>query len=118
MSSIYIDVLRSEFDAADGSFLIQLRELHWDKVAFARLVAAMEECCIALNGVDTVDRWVAEGFWFLSWYVRSWSTHENFPREFSEDYYERAYGLLSDLAFFFFVGEHPYIDKRLRQPEP
>ncbi len=55
--------LRDEFDAADGSFLSQLRcQLHWDKIAFARLVSAMECCAKAHEGRGTVERWMANGF--------------------------------------------------------
>lgn len=46
MSESYLDVLKCEFAAKDGSFLIQLHpDLTWDKEAFSKLVTAMETCC-------------------------------------------------------------------------
>ena len=54
--------LRHEFEAADGSFLIQLRcGMAWDREAFARLVAAMEGCAAAHEGRESIARWVADG---------------------------------------------------------
>jgi hypothetical protein len=112
----YLTVLRSEFAAAEeSSFLIQLRcNLKWDKQAFLRLATAMEQCCTGMENAEHVDRWLADGFYFLSWFVQSWATHKNFPKEFPEDYYEEAFQLLSDLASYFFTGSHPYTGKRFR----
>ncbi len=108
-------ILRDEFAAEDGSFLIQLRcGLKWDRAAFLRLVTAMDQCCADLEGAEQVERWVADGFWYVSWFVQSWATHENFPREFPEKYYQDAFRLLFDLASYFFSGSHPYTDRRFR----
>ncbi len=42
----YLAVLRREFSAEEGTFLLQLRvKLHWDKEAFDRLTEAMFQCC-------------------------------------------------------------------------
>jgi hypothetical protein len=69
-------VLQKEFAAEPGSFLVELRfDLRWDRAAFSRLTYAMEQCCRALAGVDVVERWLAEGFWYLSWFPRSWTGH-------------------------------------------
>jgi hypothetical protein len=107
----YLQILRDEFDAEEGSFLIQMRsELRWDKVAFTRLTEAMECCCQAIGEKEMVDRWVAGGFWYLSFTVRDWTTHDQFPQEHGADYYAQAYQRLDDLAFWFFVGESPYQD--------
>lgn len=39
----YLTILRREFEAEDGSFLLSLRvHADWDKAAFSRLVRAME----------------------------------------------------------------------------
>lgn len=46
MEEEYITILRNEFAAEEGSFLLQLRvENHWDKSAFDRLTEAMFQCC-------------------------------------------------------------------------
>jgi len=41
----YLEVLKNEFEAEEGSFLINLRGMDWNKNAFIRLVTAMETCC-------------------------------------------------------------------------
>lgn len=107
----YLTALRNEFEAAgEDSFLIQIRpHLDWDKAAFTRLITAMKTCCEHYNKQDKLDRWVAEGFWFIPTFVRDWTTHPNFPRVHAEEYYERAYKRLDDLAYWFFQGESPYI---------
>lgn len=104
----YESILRAEFDAEDGSFLIQLRcDLTWDRAAFSRLVAAMEACAGQHEGCSTLPRWIAEGFWYCSHFIADWSSHPSFPREHPPEYYEAAYERLHDLAFWFFFGQHP-----------
>jgi hypothetical protein len=99
--------LRREFEAADGSFLIQLRcGMVWDREAFLRLVAAMELCAAEHAGRESLERWVAEGFWYVGWFVPEWSGHPNFPRP-EAAYHRRACDRLHDLAWWFFTGHHP-----------
>ena len=106
-------ILRQEFDAEGGSFLLQLRcELTWDQVAFERLAGAMEACCIALEQTETVERWLANGFWFIPSFIRVWASHENFPRPLGSAYYEEAFQRLDDLAYWFFFGENPRLGNR------
>src|SRR5215469_13257297 len=46
MEEEYITILRHEFSAGEGSFLLKLRVNHrWDKFAFDRLTEAMLQCC-------------------------------------------------------------------------
>ncbi len=114
----YLDILRNEFEAGNDSFLIQLRgDLVWSKQAFAHLVSAMQDCCLDLEGAERVDRWLANGFWYVAWFVESWTAHGDFPRKFPDQYYKDAYLLLSELASYFFTGEHPRLDRRFRLPE-
>jgi hypothetical protein len=106
-------VLQHEFDAMPGSFLLQLRcDLRWDKEAFNRLTVAMHTLVSEHNPEESIPRWIAEGFWYLDWFVKHWSTHANFPHEHAPAYYERAYERLHDLAFWLFVGESPYEGKQ------
>ncbi len=103
-------ILRSEFDAAEGSFLLSLRcKLAWDVDAFDRLTSAMEACCRAKAGEELVERWVAEGFWYLSWFGKDWTTHPNFPRWRTEEYYQVAYEYLDGLAYSFFVDDADWV---------
>ena len=105
-------ILRSEFDAEEGSFLRTIRcELAWDVDAFDRLTAAMESCCRVKAGEERIERWLAEGFWYLSWFVKDWTTHPNFPRWRVEEYYQAAYEYLDGLAFWFFVNDPPWTDQ-------
>ena len=107
----YLEILRNEFEAGEGSFLIQIRpDLTWNKSSFSRLVLAMKHCCEEHSTQDKVDRWMASGFYELSIFVREWTTHPNFPRPYSPVYYEKAYQRLDDLAHWFFHGESPFLD--------
>jgi len=104
-------ILRSEFDAEEGSLLLKIRcDLAWDVDAFDRLVAAMEACCRAKVHERLVERWIAEGFWYVSWFVKDWTTHPNFPKWRTEEYYQAAYEYLDGLAFWFFFDEAPWTD--------
>ena len=113
----YLGVLRNEFEAGDGSFLIQIRpDLNWDKASFTRLITAMQRCCEEIGESETLDRWMAEGFWYVPSSVRDWTTHPNFPKVHEPEYYETAYQRLDDLAYWFFVGESPYLPGKGFEP--
>jgi hypothetical protein len=112
-----LETLRNEFEIGDGSFLVQLRpNFHWDTQAFDRLARAMEEYCRAPRSGDTVERWLAHGFWFVPRYVKMWTSHPNFPRQYPDAYYKQAYRRLDDLAFWFFVGQSPYLEGHVWEP--
>jgi hypothetical protein len=112
-----LDSLRREFDAGDGSFLLRVRtELVWDRAAFSRLALAMEACCERFAERSSLDRWLAEGFWYVSTFVKDWTTHPSFPRVEPEEYYIECYERLDQLAFWFFTGESPYEEGRGFEP--
>jgi hypothetical protein len=77
MGKLYLPVLHSEFAAEEGSFLLQLRcDFRWDKQAFLRLTAAMEQYCADIENVEQVDRYMAESFWYLSFFVKDHAMHK------------------------------------------
>ncbi len=105
----FITILKNEFAAGEGSFLIKLRpNLEWDKAAFNRLTSAMKLCAESKSSDTKLERWVAEGFWFVPRFVREWATHPNFPKVHAADYYEKAFSRLDDLAYWYFMGQSPY----------
>ena len=105
----FMAILKNEFDADEGSFLIGLRpNLEWDKEAFNRLSSAMKQCAESHSSEQKLERWVAEGFWYVPRFVREWATHSNFPKVHATDYYERAFARLDDLAYWYFMGQSPY----------
>src|SRR5262249_57673260 len=105
----YERIVRREFNAEEGSFLLQLRcNYVWDKAAFSRLIIAMEKCAVAHEGRDVIARWIAEGFWYLETFVPDHSGHPAFPRPHGDEYYESAYERLHDLSYWLFVGESVY----------
>lgn len=113
----YLSILKSEFDAAKDSFLIKLRSnLEWDKDAFSRLTSAMQMYCKRRIKSEIVECWLAQGFWFIPGFVRDWTSHSNFPRVHSQDYYENAYRRLDDLAWWFFMGDSPHSDDKGFEP--
>ena len=123
MSDDWYGILQHEFNANEGSFLLQLRSnLVWDKGAFSRLVEAMVECCRAYDTSNdppttafpgspyyelTVPRWLADGFWYLSTFVRDHTSHTAWHQKIARepDYYNKAYERLFDLADWFFTGQ-------------
>ena len=106
----YVEILKNEFIAGDDSFLIQIRPwLKWNRNAFLRLVKAMKAYCMDHEDDTMLERWAADGFWYVSWFVENWSTHPNFHKPYSDEYYALAYGLLFDLASWYFEGTCPYV---------
>lgn len=103
------EILRHEFDAEPGSFLLQLRtELRWDTEAFHRMTSLMYGVAIRQTHDAPIPQWIAAGFWYLDWFVRDWSTRANFPRPHEQSYYEAGYERLHDLAWLLFVGDDPF----------
>ncbi|MET9043689.1 hypothetical protein ACWDR2_31130 [Streptomyces sp. NPDC003631] len=104
-----LDVLRSEFNAEEGSFLLRLRgDLVWDRAAFTRLEQAMRAACLRWQSSGNLDRWLAEGFYEVATWVPQWTSHPNFPRPTPEMYYQDCIERLGDLANWFFRGWHDY----------
>ena len=108
------EALRREFDAEPGTFVLRLRcDLEWDWAAFRLLTAAMYDVADAVKGQESLETWIANGFWFCDTWVRDWTSHPNFPRPDHQRYTE-ALELFHDLAYFVFYGESPYADDTLR----
>ena len=112
----YLEILKHEFEADDESFILKLRaHLEWDKALFSQLITAMKNYCENETDNKLVARWIAQGFWYIPQFTKDWTVHPNFPRVHSEEYYQKAYQLLDDLAYWFFMGESPYQDGK--EPE-
>ena len=66
------------------------------------------------NGNDTMlPRWLAEGFWCLSTWVRDHTSHPAWEKTIAQEpeYFSHAYNRLDELASWFFSGECPWIDE-------
>ncbi|MEU4561107.1 hypothetical protein AB0F72_22220 [Actinoplanes sp. NPDC023936] len=105
-----LTVLRREFEATEGSFLLCLRgaDLVWDRAAFSQLEQTMRTVCKQYEGRDDLPRWMAEGFYYVSHFVTEWTSHPNFPRPEPVQYYHDCLERLRDLADWFFHGWHAY----------
>ena len=67
-----------------------------------------------VKGSESVELWIANGFWYCDTWVSAWTSHPNFPRP-EESEYENAIELLRDLAYFLFMSESPYTNDTLRE---
>jgi len=105
-----LELLRNEFNAGDGSFLIQLRvDLHWDRHAFSGLEQAMRRVCVQQEPREQLDRWLVDGYWYLSDFVPGHISHPDFPRDEPAEYYQAAVRRLWDLQNWFVTGRPPYL---------
>lgn len=103
--------LQDAFAGAEGSFLLTLRSQNsWDSEAFAQLVKDMRTACDFCAGADMLERWMADGFWYLPSFVQSWTSHPDFPRKQMPIDLRLATGLLEDLAHWFFTDDCPWED--------
>lgn len=108
-------LLRREFDADDGTFLLQIRGLVWDRDAFSTLEAEMRKLCFELESETRLDRWIANGFWILSDWLRTWTSHPDFPRP-EPTYYEAALQRMWDLQYWLMMGQSPYLPTHEWEP--
>ncbi|MEV7196655.1 hypothetical protein AB0N81_33380 [Streptomyces sp. NPDC093510] len=106
-----MDVLRREFAAEEGSFLLRLRcDLTWDREAFTRLERAMRIACAHHQASEQLHRWMADGFYEVATAVPAWTAHPDFPRPAPQSYYEDCLERIGDLADWFFRGEPAYVE--------
>jgi len=109
------EILRREFDAEEGSFILQVRVgLKWDWEAFRRLASAMYDVADEARGQPSIETWIAQGFWFCDTWIRDHTSHPNFPRP-PEKAYRDALALLDELAYFLFMGQSPCRGDTLRK---
>ena len=104
-------VLQQEFQAANGSFLLQLRSYDWDRAAFTRLEVAMRDVAgkyAEAPAYDSLPRWLAWGYYFVSHTVAETSSHPDFRRPEPRAYYDGCLERLRDLADWFFQGSHNF----------
>ena len=98
--------LAHEFKAEDGSFLLTLRiELIWDDAAFQRLTEAMAACCAATSADDHLERWVADGFYYLAIFPRGHTVHAYWTDHPQREAIDRGLERLDELAYWYFTGE-------------
>ena len=110
-----LKVLKSEFDAEEGSFLLIARnELRWDLPAFRKLTLAMYDVAMEVNSYPKIDRWIAHGFWVCCTWIKEFTSHPNFLKP-ENNYYDKSIILLNDLAYLLFTGESPYEDDTLQK---
>jgi len=143
MEKDYLKTIWYEYGARDGFCVQLRSHLSWDKAAFDRLTQAMRSCCkeyeistqevnrgrerlipdsgemsiYVLGYPDPPTRllpdWLAEIFWFLSHFVRDWTSHEVWDADQARepDYFQKAYQRLDHLASWFFTGRCPWRDE-------
>lgn len=112
-----IEQFQQEIDAKEGSFLLQLRcHVHWDWAAFHRLTAAMYALADKAQYQDQVDKWIAQGFWFIDTALADMSQHIQGQAGLADQArFKDALELIHDLCSFYFLGESPFQDDSLRQ---
>lgn len=104
------EFLQCEEEGAKGTFLVQLHcRCQWDWNAFHRLTGAMYDVAEELKEQPSIERWIAEGFWYCDAEIAAIAGHSNFSR-FPEDAYRDGVELIHNLAYFLFSGRNPYRD--------
>lgn len=105
----YEKELQYEFDAEEGSFLLQLRiDFFWDHSKLIRVLRLMGDCCKHIENASSISRYWADGFWHFSKFVESWSSHPNFPKIYSQAYYDKTYEIIYVVCGWFFSGRYPW----------
>ena len=93
----------------NGSFLIQLRtELYWNHNSFVNLTIKLFQEYKITKDDKELDREISSGVWYISNFIKDWTQHKNFPKKFPSDYYKKAYELLDDLSWAYFMNDSAY----------
>lgn len=101
-----LTVLRREFAAEEGTFLLTLRrDMQWDQAAFTRLEKAMRQACVTYAHEQTLERWMADGFYFVATWVPRITSTSRFQRPASTEYYRAAIERIQALGYWFFTGQ-------------
>jgi hypothetical protein len=115
--------LKDELNAENGSFLLELRsDLNWNHKSFINLLNGLFAEYKRTKGNPDLSRDIASGIWYISDFIENWTKHPDFPKIYSNEYYETAYQLIYDLSYAYFMAEIPYtseseIENKLAQLE-
>lgn len=115
MTSELTEELLYEFRGEENSFLITIRcDLKWSHTKFVKLINTMRDYCKQKQSNDPLDKEIAQGFWFVSWFIKDWTSHPDFRKanKFSEDYFNQSYELIYDLSYWYFMEESIYSEEK------
>lgn len=102
MTSEINEELLYEFRGEENSFLIAIRcDLEWSHAKFVKLLNTMNNYCKQKHSSDPLDKEIAQGFWFVSWYIKDWTSHSGFrnANKFHDDYYTHSYELIHNFSY-------------------
>ncbi|AWI04658.1 hypothetical protein [Clostridium drakei] len=114
MTNKVTDKLLHEFRGEGNCFLISIRcDLEWSHNKFINLLNSMRDYCKQMQSSDPLDKEITQGFWFVSWYIKDWTSHSNFRNinKFSEEYYSQSYELICDLSYWYFMNEPIFVEE-------
>jgi hypothetical protein len=60
------------------------------------------------EGKKAIERWIANGFWYLEKVAAQWSEHPTRVKSGEEAYHRNAFVRLGELAWWLLFGESPY----------
>lgn len=115
MSNNLIDELLYEFRGEKESFLITIRcDLEWSHDKFIKFLSTIRNYCKHRQLSNQLDKEIAQGFWFISWFIKDWTSHPDFRKanKFSDNYYTESYELIHDLSWWYFMEEPIYIEDK------
>ncbi|MDP4177122.1 MAG: hypothetical protein Q8900_02115 [Bacillota bacterium] len=110
----YINDLLDELKGEENSFILNIRcKIEWKHDSFIKLVRIMRYYCSNRENEEKLDKNIAEGFWFVSWFIKDWTSHENFRKtnKFPDEYFNKAYEIIFDLCYWYFTQECIFISE-------
>lgn len=102
--------IEDEFTSQPESFMAGLKQLQWDQAKLIALLQDLQRLCQLLDREEMIERWLADGFWYLPNFIKTWPEHPEFPKEQLPDNFQVVCGLLDDLAEWFFTDHCPWED--------
>ncbi len=101
--------LLNELNGEKGSFILELRtNLNWNHTAFVNLMIKLYRESLKTKKDKTLEREIASGVWFISTFIKSFTSHKDFPKKYSLEYYSKAYELINDITWTYFMVDSPF----------
>ena len=105
-----VTLIKFHADGVEGSFAYNLRyERVWDEEQFNELIEAMHRVAQKHEGCASVERSLANCYFFFSVTIPIWIKDGHIEKKYNEHYYEKAVFIFRDLNQYLLKDNDPFL---------